>query len=226
MRRVLIAVEGQTEERFVKDVLSPHLHGFGLKPIPTLLRTKNVREGGHFKGGLVHFRQVEERVKALLRDSSAVLVTTIFDYYGPWRGHFLSDYRGGKTLAGRTPHERVEELEREMEAYFSESRFKAFLMLHEFEALLFSRPAEIALALNQPAAAKELTRIRDSFRTPEDIDDHPETAPSRRILNEVKGYQKPAHGALIAGRIGLDILRKECPHFEKWLMFLERLGET
>jgi len=223
MRLVLIAVEGQTEERFVKDVLAPHLQLRGIRIVPTILRTKIVRQGGPFKGGLTSFRQIDERVTCLLRDSHAVLVTTMFDYYGRWRNDFLTNYRSEKTPAGATARERVQSVEREMEIYFDHPRFRAFLVLHEFEALLFSSPAEIAAAVNQPETAKQLEQIRQTFPTPEEIDDQPQSAPSKRLLTVIEGYQKPAHGALIASRIGIERIRGQCPHFAEWLSTLEAL---
>src|SRR6266699_3025365 len=142
MLRVLIAVEGQTEERFIKDVVAPHLRAHGIEPVPTILRTKTLREGGHFKGGLTRFRQADERVRALLRDSHAALITTMFDYSGSWREDFLTNYRNGRELRGTTSRERVKELQSEIETHFEAQRFRAFLTLHEFEALLFSKPGE------------------------------------------------------------------------------------
>src|SRR5437016_1435876 len=165
MRRVLIAVEGQTEERFVKDVLAPHLRPRGIEPVPTILRTKLLREGGHFKGGLTRFRQVDERVRALLRDSQAALVTTMFDYCGSWRQDFLRNYRSGTELRGTTSRVRIMELEQEMERHFDAQRFRAFLTLHEFEGLLFSKPGEIAAVLDQPGAENALMQIRAGFPT-------------------------------------------------------------
>ena len=225
MRRILIAVEGQTEERFAKYVLAQHLRSRGIEPVPTILRTKVLREGGSFKGGLTRFRQADERVRALLRDSEAILVTTMFDYCGPWREDFLANYRSGKELRGTTTKERVKELEKEMEAHFNAMRFRAFLTLHEFEGLLFSKPEEIAAVLNQPEAKSRLREIRAEFPTPEDINDRPDCAPSKRLMEIVEGYQKPAHGSLIAGRIGLEVIRRECSHFNEWLSGLETLGE-
>ena len=224
MKRVLLAVEGQTEERFVKDILAPHLRAFGVQPTASLLRTKVVKEGGYFKGGLSKFVQIEERVRKLLMDSDAALVTTMFDYYGRWREDFLKNYRGGKEPSGRSATERVTECENEMKAHFDHQRFRPFLALHEFEALLFAAPVEIASVTNQPGAEKELIQIRHAFPTPEDIDDDPQNVPSRRILRLVPGYQKPAHGAIIAERIGLAAMREECPHFGEWLTELEAVG--
>jgi hypothetical protein len=59
---------------------------------------------------------------------------------------------------------------------------------------------------------------------PEDINDHPKTAPSKRIVAAMRGYQKTFHGPLIACEIGLSAIRQNCPHFDAWLQKLERLG--
>jgi len=37
-------------------------------------------------------------------------------------------------------------------------------------------------------------------------------------------YQKTIHGPLIALDIGLDAMRKACPHFNAWLQRLEQLA--
>jgi hypothetical protein len=55
MGKVLILVEGQTEEKFVKEVLNPHLNNYGKYLIPTLLRTKIVKSGPNFKGGITSY---------------------------------------------------------------------------------------------------------------------------------------------------------------------------
>lgn len=36
MKKILVLVEGQTEETFVRDVLDPHLHAFDKLLVPTL----------------------------------------------------------------------------------------------------------------------------------------------------------------------------------------------
>jgi hypothetical protein len=117
----------------------------------------------------------------------------------------------------------VKELQEEMERYFDAPRFRAFLTLHEFEGLLFSKPALIAAALDQPSAESRLNDIRAGFATPEDINDRPEFTPSKRLMSILVAYQKPAHGSRIASRIGLEVIRQECPHFNEWLSILERL---
>ena len=70
-----------------------------------------------------------------------------------------------------------------------------------------------------------LTPLRDARREtpPEDINDDPHSAPSKRILTVWPDYQKTFHGPLIACDIGLDVIRAACPHFSAWLRRLEAL---
>lgn len=69
-----------------------------------------------------------------------------------------------------------------------------------------------------------LQDIRRQFPTPEDINDHSETAPSKRILGVIPRYRKVVNGSRLAGKIGLTVIRKECPRFGAWLTDLEALG--
>ena len=82
MRKVLVLVEGQTEEKFVKEVLNPHLNNYGKYLIPTLVNTKIVKSGPNFKGGIISYTQVRRDLMRLLGDTSALRVTTMFDLYG------------------------------------------------------------------------------------------------------------------------------------------------
>ncbi len=66
--------------------------------------------------------------------------------------------------------------------------------------------------------------IRDQFRTPEEINDSPATAPSKRVEALVEGYQKPLLGVLAVLEIGLSRIREVCPHFDGWLKHHESLA--
>ena len=72
-------------------------------------------------------------------------------------------------------------------------------------------------------AVPGFTQIREGFTTPEEIDDSPVTAPSKRVEALVPGYEKPLLGALAILEIGLDPIGAECPHFDGWLHQLESL---
>jgi len=71
---------------------------------------------------------------------------------------------------------------------------------------------------------KALQNIRNSFRTPEEINNTPETAPHRRLEKLIPSYRKVFHGIMITSKIGLEKIREECPHFHKWIIELESLG--
>jgi hypothetical protein len=66
-----------------------------------------------------------------------------------------------------------------------------------------------------------LKEIRDSFASPEEIDDSPITAPSKRVEALVPGYEKPLLGVLAVLEIGLDTIRSQCPYFDAWVARLE-----
>jgi len=222
MRRVLILVEGQTEERFVKDVLQAHLWNLAIHPEPKIVTTKRVKRGPQFKGGVSNFRKVQDDLQRLLGDTDAALITTMIDYYG-----LPDDFPGKQQLQGGNSYERAKELEAALERHFNAGpKFLAYLMIHEFEALLFSSPGVLAQVMNEPSATVQLQRIRDSFPTPEDINDDPMTKPSARVSYRFPGYQKVLHGPNTISRIGLATIRRECAHFNEWVSRLERLGSS
>jgi hypothetical protein len=92
-------------------------------------------------------------------------------------------------------------------------RFLPFVVMHEFEGLLFSDCAAFASAIGRPKIESDLQKIRDEFETPEHINDSPVTAPSKRVISLVPGYRKPLLGTLASLEIGLETIQAECPHF-------------
>lgn len=218
MKRVLVLAEGPTEERFVKDILSPHLESRAILAIPKVVTTKRTKQGPDFKGGITGYHKVENDLRRLLGDTGAACVTTFIDYYG-----LPNEFPGMASRPMGSPLERARHVETEWRQRIDHVRFHPYLMIHEFEALLFSKPEELSRALYQSPLVAQLKTVRDRFSTPEDINDDPETAPSKRILRIFPGYQKAVHGPLVARRIGLETLRRECPHFDEWLTWLEHL---
>jgi len=51
MTRLLMLVEGQSEEIFVKQTLTPHLADHGVFVQPIVLWTKRLGSGGGYRGG-------------------------------------------------------------------------------------------------------------------------------------------------------------------------------
>ena len=61
-------------------------------------------------------------------------------------------------------------------------------------------------------------------QTEEHVNDGPDTHPAallRRLLRP--RYAKILHGSAVSARIGLDRIREECRHFDKWLSRVETL---
>jgi len=106
MKKVLILVEGQTEETVVRDVLSPYLANRGAYLEPIILKTKREKWGTTFKGGIRSFDQVRRDLLPLLGDTSVAAVTTLIDYYG-----LPQDFPGMGSRPASDPYARVRHVE-------------------------------------------------------------------------------------------------------------------
>lgn len=221
MKKVFVLVEGQTEEAFIKHVLAPALPGLWL--VPSIVKTKVTGARPH-KGGTVTYEEFRRQLNLLLRDPTAALVTTMFDYVD-----LEGDFPGRATAPGATARARVLSVEQAIAAEVNHPRFRPYLSLHEFEAMLFVQPEKIAEVVQEPRIRAGLEAVRARYAaTPEDINDSPATSPSARIetLCEKEAgsralFSKRAHGPIIAGRIGLAAIRAQCPHFHDWVVGLE-----
>jgi hypothetical protein len=217
-KRALILVEGQTEERFVKDVLAPELWDQELYLQPAILVTKRVKDGANFKGGVTNYAKFRSDIMRLLNSAGGALVTTLLDYYG-----LPADFPGmNDRPSNGSPEQRVLHVEQSIAKNLGNpANFKPFLALHEFEAWLFSTADDLPRVLTAKKGREQFAKIIEGFRTPEDINERPETAPSKRIEKLFPSYSKTAHGPTVASRIGLRRIRDACPHFDRWVSMLE-----
>jgi hypothetical protein len=216
VKRAYIIVEGQTEERFVKDILGPHLEQLSLYLKPIIVTTKVVKDGPNFKGGLCNFTKFQRDVRKLLHGSGGALVTTMVDYYA-----LPVDFPGMDSKPMHlSPVERVTHLENALSDHFMpHQNFMPFVALHEFEAWLFTDAVTLPSVMSLPNANLEFKQI--ALLAPEDINDHPDTAPSKRLKRLYPNYRKTLHGPIALGLIGLPAIRARCPHFSQWLGQLE-----
>ena len=88
----------------------------------------------------------------------------------------------------------------------------------------FSDPLAFASGINQAHLGRVFQTIRDAFPTPEDINNSPITAPSKRVVATYPKYRKVLHGKNGAAAVGIDCMRQECPHFRSWLETIEALA--
>lgn len=219
MTRVYLLVEGQTEEAFVRELLEPHYARLGMYLTPIIVRTSP----GH-KGGVVSYAKIKPQLQRLCRQDTGAHVTTLFDLYA------LPQDFPGKTdaayPAASAGHQKAVFLEEQLAQDIGQSNFIPNLMVHEFEALLFVDTGKFAEWTDGYKTVITLGDQAQKYATPEDINDSPESAPSKRILEAMPGYQKTFHGPLIACEIGLDAMRVACPHFHGWLQRLEALSPS
>lgn len=226
--RLLVHVEGETEEEFVKEVLAPHLRGLGFGQVSArLIGDARSRER---RGGIRPWPGVRGDIVRHLKEDPGCVATMMVDYYGlPQTGEGAWPGRREANTAPLAKRITILEtaLSEDLARYLGENcglrRFIPFVVQHEFEALLFSDCAVFARTIYRPDLQSALQAIRDCFETPEHIDDSPQTAPSKRIAALTTGYQKPLYGILAALDIGLDKIRQECPLFATWLTRLENL---
>lgn len=221
MTRVVVIVEGQTEEAFVNDVLGEVLWPNEVYLTPILLGVP-----GH-KGGRPNYARVKKDVLLHLKQDKAAYCSTMLDFYGLGPG-----FPGTPVPPGLPSIVKATRIEQAMKADVCELvpdlrpdvRFVPYIQLHEFEGLLFSDPRLFAEAIRQPHLADALQKVRDAFPTPEDIDDDPITAPSKRLIQVFGSYRKVLDGTTAAHGVGIEAMRRECPHFRDWLARLQALA--
>ena len=226
MDRLLVHVEGQTEETFVTQILGPHLYKFGYSTIGARL-IGNARQRAR-RGGIRSWSSVRSDILAHIKQDPSCVVTTMVDYYGlpksgqeAWPGRHEAGALDFSQKAASVEAALSVDICKEMGPSFNSSRFIPFVIMHEFEGLLFSDCNKFGQGIGQPDLAPKFQAIREQFQTPEEINDSAITAPSKRIEKLVPGYEKPLLGTLAVLEIGLDKIRNECPHFRNWLEKLE-----
>ena len=221
-RRLYITVEGQTERKFADDVLKPHLTQYSLD-VRTRVVVTNRKLGK--RGGVLDFAKIRDDLNRLLREdrSDEAFFTTMVDLYA-----LPSEFPGWIEARGKTvPTERVSILEEAFCAEMGDKRFYPYIQLHEFEALLYCDLFQLQNRIpNSERAIAELLRDVAGL-SPEDINEGPTTAPSKRIIRYLPLYEKTKVRicAPAAATIGLHTLRNRCPHFDEWVRKLEGLGE-
>lgn len=216
-KKVLVLVEGQTEEGFVKRVLGPYLSTKQIFLIPTIIKTKREVRGPDHKGGVNSYEQVKKDLRPLFYDTSADIVTTMIDYYA-----LPSDFPGYNSRPDGTCFQRIEFMENQFSTDINQTKFLPYLQLHEFEALVFASEDKLPIAfVNKNREIQQVSEVNNEFASPEEINEKPNFAPSKRLKSIFPEYQKTFHSQLILSQTNIDDLRTKCEHFNSWLTKLE-----
>lgn len=218
--RLYITVEGQSERKFADDVLRPYLASFSIE-VKTRVVLTNRKLGK--RGGILDFEKIRGDLVRLMNEDRKLEArfTTMMDLYA-----LPSEFPGwAEAHKKNSPLKRVAVLEESLQEEMGDERFLPYIQLHEFEALLYCDLTQLQQRISGTekaiaALSKEVKNLE-----PEDINEGPTTAPSKRIINHVPIYErlKVRVGAPAAAAIGLPALRAKCPHFHDWVSQLEQL---
>ncbi|MCY2938536.1 MAG: DUF4276 family protein [Planctomycetota bacterium] len=225
MNKLVVIVEGQTEQTFVRDQLAAHLALYNTNAWPILPG----RNGN--RGGVKKWKAARPDIIRALQEGS--YCSTMFDYYGmpdDWPGRTDANTQPWHTRARLVEQRIHQDITAAMGSRFNPKYFVPYVQLHEFEALAFADIAILASVLF-PMGGHPYEFLAAHFRSilttaghAEAINDGYETCPSRQISGFVPAYKKRLHGPMVTNRIGIPVLRVQCPHFGEWLTRLEQLA--
>lgn len=221
MVEVIVFVEGQTEEQFIKRLVAPTLRHLKIFVKPQLLNTSK-----DAKGGAVSFDRLKFHARNTLRANSAIILSTFLDLY-----KLDTDFPAFANAKKKPPNGIMQAdcLEKALHKSVIEhiqcrrERFIPHIQPYEFEGLLFADVDALSCTdVDWHAQLDKLKKIREQFETPEHINDGYDAKPSKRLENLLK-YRKTRHGPLAAERVTLDVMERECVHFRGWLEKLRGL---
>lgn len=216
MKRIIIVNEGDTEKEFCKDVLLPHFLALNI-----LIEYPTIKKTG---GGIVSWDTLKKQIETHLKQDPTAFVTTFIDYYGLNNKLKFPKWSDAKVIVDI--NHRITFLENAMKSTFDDDinyRFVPYIQLHEFEGLLFNNITvfDSQIDRNEFTNYEELVKTIEDYPNPELINDGKETAPSKRLMRLIKGYNKPVFGSILAEAIGLSRIRSKCPRFDNWITVLE-----
>lgn len=216
MIRVHIFCEGQTEETFVKSVLQKYLCNQNIFANPILLRTSSAG-----KGGVVTYEKIKRQIEIKCKEDSDSYITTMIDFYG-----LPKDFPNKRDIeAVPDNYKKITAFEKAFNDDINQKNFVANLLLHEYEALLLVDLDKFETWFDKKSIL-ELRKDIIGFDNPEEINNNPRTAPSKRILQHCREYNKILHGSLIIEDIGLENIRAKCKHFNNWIENIECLSKA
>ncbi len=213
MKRLVIVVEGETEEGFVNNVMKPYFCSLGIYNYIQCFKIK------HSNGGLSKYSYIKQDIINTIYETD-VVVTTMIDFY-----RIPSNFPGFQQLEANAMHEeQVDILETKMKEDIEQTQNQKFdnlipyIQLHEFEALIFSSIKGIdALFDRVEVDYRGLQTVIDTHPNPEGINNGPNTAPSVRLKKLIPGYDKVVYGVDIIKETGIDVVISKCPRFKEWI---------
>jgi Domain of unknown function (DUF4276) len=223
MKKIFIVVEGETEERFLRKVLYNDFITQGIH-IEAQQWLTNRKLG--IGGGGNNFDLIENHLRRLMaryEHDRDVFISVMVDLYAfPKAGNTVYDAEVTMQNSGKN---KALLLQNKMAERMNYQNFIPYVQLHEYEALLLSKPDALLSFYTDKAAEIEGLKKEINGMQPEDINETPQGAPSKRIIKYLPRYekQKTTAGVSTAEKIGLPFLRENCLHFNDWVKKLESI---
>ena len=150
------------------------------------------KRGVKYRGGIGSYLKAKNDITAWTREdrNPDARFTTMFDLFR------LPNNFPCYEEAKRTPdpYQRVQTLEDTLRDDISDWRFVPYIQLHEFEALLLCDPQNLdAQFPDRSNEIRELAEKISTFDSPEHVNDGPDTAPSKRIIDVIPEYKEGKH---------------------------------
>lgn len=226
MKNIYIIVEGQSEEKFVNEVLSPYFSqkSIFLKAEPVI--TGQSSKGKLCKGGGNNYKlyknHLEKRIKQFAKANNYYF-STMIDFYA-----IPNDFPNHDTCQLiQDKYKQIEYLEESFKKDIGVQNFIPYIQLHEFESLLLHDIQKIAdeffdISVNVKKFQEEIGK----YDNLELVNSSKESAPSKRIDKYTNGQycsRKVTSSFNILKDIDVDSLRRMYQHFDKWLTQIENI---
>lgn len=119
MKRLVLIVEGETEENFVNNILRPYLCSKGIYNAVQCFKTK------HSKGGISKYSYIKKDILNIIYEKD-VIVSMMIDFY-----RLPSDFPGfSELLDSQTHQEKVSLLEAKIKEDIEKTKSKSFPILY------------------------------------------------------------------------------------------------
>ena len=223
MKKLFVVVEGETEERFIRKVL---YNDFITQNIHIEAQQWLTNKKLGISGGGSNFDLIENHLRRLMsryQKDKDVFISVMVDLYAfPKGGNSVYGDDVNKLQNGKN---KVLLLQHKMNERMNYQNFIPYVQLYEYETLLLSKPDALRYFFTDKEIEIENLKAEIIGLQPEDINESPQGAPSKRIIKHLPKYgkQKTTAGVLTVEKIGLPFLRANCHHFNDWITKLENI---
>lgn len=204
MKRLVFIVEGDSEVIFIENVIIRHLYEMGFQN-PMSAQTIITNRKQFKKGGVINYQYLKNDITNVLAQGN-VIITTFIDFFKLPTN--FPDYTDDSN--------KIHRIEDGIKNDFNNNpNVIPYIQRHEFESLLFSDISGFEFVIDDQDELSKIEEIREEYQNPEDINNSPETAPSKR-LKKIFDYDKVSDAELMLEEIALETILEKCPRFANW----------